>query len=135
MIKMSWRKCLWLCALIVGAFGIQAAAYTADELMGDYAFLLSLVLIVVAAAVVGSIFARRFVLLAAIAGGIIGLTYWVVDWQFIRVLRVYVLHQFTENNISWIAGLYALLMWPIVIACAVAAAIFSWRQRGAITPQ
>lgn len=114
--------------IIAAAFVIQAIGYAISEELGDYCLLLSIAIVAAACWSIGSMLSRKLVLLAAIVGAAIGLAYWFVDWQFLNFLRIDVLHQFNENNISWIAGLYALLMWPITVVCGLIASIAAWRS-------
>lgn len=114
--------------MIAAAFVVQAIGYAISEELGDYSVLISVAIVAAACWSIGAALPRRLVLLATVCGAVVGLAYWFVDWQFLRFLRIDLLHQFNENNISWIAGLYALLMWPITIVCGIVAAIAAWRR-------
>jgi hypothetical protein len=113
---------------ILAAFGVQAIGYLVSEDAGDIGVLISIAIVAYASWIVGRALGRRLALLAILGGGAIGIGYWFVNWHFLRLLRIDVLHQFNENNIAWIAGLYALLMWPTILLCAAAAALSAWRN-------
>ena len=116
-------------ALAIGlAFVVQAIGYAISEDIGDLATLASIAIVAAGCWVMGRMFSRRFALLALLLGAALGGAYWLVDWQFMRFFRVDVLHQFSERNITWIAGLYALLMWPTILLCGAVAGVASWRN-------
>lgn len=122
------RTALRAAGLLALVFMLQLGAYAMSQDAGDIALLLSAVAVAVAAWLVGRLFGRRFVMAAAIVGAVIGAAYWFLDWQFLRLVRISILHQFNESNIGWIAGLYALFLWPIMAICVLAAATAAWRR-------
>ena len=113
--------------LAVGAI-LEIVGFTVGTAVAGLTLVAAHVLALWASATIGSLFTRKWILVALLCGAIFGAAFWWLNWIFVHWVSVYLLRVDTETGFVQFSGPYSLFLVPTFLAAASLSAIGSWRQ-------
>lgn len=116
--------------LLFAAVVAQGIGHAFDaEPMMTASLVATLVLIALASFVLGGLFQRSWFLAALIAGAVFAAVLWLLNWEFLKWLRVDVLRHDDAGSILHSGGPYVLWLPIAALPAATMAAIGAWRNK------
>jgi hypothetical protein len=115
-----------LCAL--SAFVVHSIGYVVGPGAGSVAFFPGFILFAASSWFVGRLFRRRWLAVAGLVGGLLGVVFWFLDWRLLYLVSVQLVQTESETGFIQLSGPFSLFLPVLAVATAVSAVLACWKD-------